>query len=456
MGSVVCWKGVCSVAREALGDYLTAVGAQIHWRRARKSLLRELTDHIADQAADYQAQGLEEKTALERAVAEMGDPEEVGRALDRLHRPQNRWMIALIALLMAIAGVFFQFLAYETTGPGMIELYPRQLLWVPLSFALLCAVWFSDCTLLLRRWWAVGLMAAATLWAVFSTNGTYRPAALYGALLLPVLYAALLCRLRSRGSLAVFLCGLAAWLLPLPALLVPSLSAYLLSGSVMLLTLSAAVGLGWFAGTRWKQLLLVWGPLLFGLGALFLCLLHGSFFTARMAYFLHPEQHLDGGGYFYFHLRRGLDPVFWDNVLNSTDLMLAFLAWRAGRWIFLLAAALLALAALLLLLRVGRLHSRSGKLLALSALLPLLLQGGLYLLFDLGYSPLAPLSLPFLSYGGSYLMVNSLLAGVLLSVFRMDTLLRDTLTDPAPHPFPSRLVLSLRKGKLLIEYPKAP
>ena len=64
----VYWKGACSVAREILGDYLAAVGAQVRWRRARKPLLRELSDHIADQAADYRAQGLEGEAALTPAV----------------------------------------------------------------------------------------------------------------------------------------------------------------------------------------------------------------------------------------------------------------------------------------------------------------------------------------------------------------------------------------------------
>ena len=92
------------MAREVLGDYLAAVGAQIRWRRARRPLLRELSDHIADQAADFQTQGLEEEAALDRAVAEMGDPETVGRDLDRLHRPQNRWGLALGVLFLLLAG----------------------------------------------------------------------------------------------------------------------------------------------------------------------------------------------------------------------------------------------------------------------------------------------------------------------------------------------------------------
>lgn len=436
------------MAREALGDYLTAVGAQIRWQRAREPLLRELSDHITDQAADYRADGLEEAHALDRAVAEMGDPETVGKDLDRLHRPKNRWGLALAVLLLALAGLFLQFMIYQVTGQGVFDVYARQAVWVPIALALLCGVWFSDCTLLLRRRWAAGLTVAAVAWAVLNTNGTYRPIALYVTLLLPVLYAALLCRRRDGRPVAVLLWGLAAWVLPLPTMLVPSASAYLLSGSSMTLVLLTAAGLGWFAGKRRKNLLLSLLPTLLGLGVLFLSGLQKGYFLRRLSGFLHPELDPNGVGYLYLHLRQGTLADLRDNVLSSTDLMLAFLAQWKGEWVFPLSAVLLALAALLLLRRVWKLRSRTGRLLALSALLPLLLQAVLYLLFNLGYSPLGPLSLPFLSYGAGYLLLNCLLVGFLLSVFRMDALLRDGPARTLSSTLPDQLDFHLPLGKV--------
>ena len=442
------------MAREVLGDYLTAVGAQIRWQRAREPLLRELSDHITDQAADYRADGLEEAHALDKAVTEMGDPETVGRDLDRLHRPKNRWGLALAVLLLSLAGLLLQFMIYQINGQGVFDVYARQAVWVPIALALLCGVWFSDCTLLLRRRWAAVLTMAAVAWAVLDTNGIYRPTALYVALLLPVLYTALLCRRRDGRPVAVLLWGLAAWVLPLPTMLVPSASAYLLSGSSMTLVLLTAAGLGWFAGKRRKNFLLSLLPTLLGLGVLFLSGLQKGYFLRRLSGFLHPELDPNGVGYLYLHLRQGTLADVCETILSSTDLMLAFLAQQAGRWVFPFAAALLALAALLLLRRVWKLRSRTGKLLALSALLPLLLQVGLYLLFNLGYSPLGPLSLPFLSYGVVYLLTNSLLVGFLLSVFRMDALLRDgparTLSSPLPDQLDLRLPLG--KGSLSIHF----
>ena len=80
------------MARDRLSEYLEAVGGQIRWKRARRPLLRELSDHIADQAAAFEAEGQSPDEALSAAVAEMGEPEAVGRELDRAsHSPAGCW-----------------------------------------------------------------------------------------------------------------------------------------------------------------------------------------------------------------------------------------------------------------------------------------------------------------------------------------------------------------------------
>ena len=216
----------------------------------------------------------------------------------------------------------------------------------------------------------------------------------------------------------------------------------------MLLTLGGAAGLGWFSGGRGKALLLAWGPAL-ALGVLLL--LQNPGFRAQMAVFFHPQRDPFGAGFLYLTLREGR--IFSDFFSsNACDYFLAFLARVLGRWVFPAAAGLLLLSAGLRLRRTARLQSRPGKILALSALLPLVLQAGLYLLFNLGWSPFVPLSLPFLSYGVGYLAVNAALAGVHLSVFRMDSLLRDSAGAAPLRPRPGQWALPLGRGTLHISY----
>ena len=126
-----------------------------------------------------------------------------------------------------------------------------------------------------------------------------------------------------------------------------------------------------------------------------------------------------------------------------------------GRWVFWAAAAGIILLAALLLRRIFRLRSRTGKLTALAALCPLLFQAAIYWLYNLGWWPSGALSLPFLSYGVTFLLVDAALAGVLLSVFRMDALVRDAVAASArPVSLPEALNIPLGRGSLHIEYRK--
>ena len=73
----------------------------------------------------------------------------------------------------------------------------------------------------------------------------------------------------------------------------------------------------------------------------------------------------------------------------------------------------------------------------------------LYIPANLGIWLIAPIALPFLSYGATALLINMALAGVLLSVFRTGEVYRDT----APHPiFSDSKFIQWADGKLTITF----
>ena len=317
-----------------------------------------------------------------------------------------------------------------------------------LAAGVLAGLWFSDYTLLLRRKWvpaaALLLFSLAPLWGLpFGWPYFTYYLMLYPTLLLPVPYAALVVSLRGRGTRAVLLCGGLALPLPIWAFVAVSSTGYLVTLASMLLVLLAAVGLGWFRGKRRWNLLAALGP---ALAIPLYFLRHLEHAARRIDAFLGPDL-------FYERLRMGELPSLF--VGSSPELLLAEAAQGLGRWVFWAAAGLIVLFAALLLRRIRALHSRTGKLLALSAFLPLFLQAAIYWLYNLGWWPLGVLSLPFLSYGVFFLLVDAALAGVLLSVFRMDALVRDTAwASSAPAPRPSALDIPLGRGQLHIEYRK--
>ena len=447
------------MAHEEAKTYLEQVGPQIRWRRARKLLCRELADHIADQAADCRRAGMPEEEAARRAVAEMGDPVEVGRALDKLHRPRNRWGLALFLLLLLAAGLAAQALLL---GGG--DALARQAAAVTGGVVLFLLAWHADYTVLLRRWWTAPLIlagiTAASLCCLFLlpvdyTGRLFPSVPVYLTLLLPPVYALAIGALRGRGWVTVLLCALAAPILCIPALLVPWISVSLVACAAMLLVLGTAVGLGWFSCNKPLGCLCAWG-VPGGLAALlFLCLAVSEYTSRRWQVFLHPEADPMGGGFFFLAVRSGMPGTYLAN--GNPELMLFQLSTEhgLGRWAFLLAGLLFVLFALLVLRRVWKLRSTAGRLAALGVLWVLLLQAALFVVYNLGYSLMAPLSLPFLSYGAGFMVVNLLLAGLLLSILRMDTLVRDSACAARRHAsFSNALSLSLPGGTLHIQWDK--
>ena len=86
---------------DRLEEYLGTVRELVRWKRARDGATQELRTHLLDQRDAYLEQGMDEEAAARESVRQMGDPVEVGTALDRVHRPKPQWgLLALVGLLL--------------------------------------------------------------------------------------------------------------------------------------------------------------------------------------------------------------------------------------------------------------------------------------------------------------------------------------------------------------------
>ena len=88
--------------------FCAQVCSAIRWEPARRMARAELTAHLEDHAEALAAKGLAPDLAAEHAVAAMGDPYELGRALDRAHPPtlpRLSRVAALAGALLLLAGI---------------------------------------------------------------------------------------------------------------------------------------------------------------------------------------------------------------------------------------------------------------------------------------------------------------------------------------------------------------
>ena len=110
-----------------VAQWLDRATAGIRFKPDRKEVRAELEAHLEDKALDFQRifPGLTEDEAQERAAAEMGDPEEIGKELARIHKPWLGYLwrasqglaVAALIWLVAVAAP----LAWNWLAPGEPE-----------------------------------------------------------------------------------------------------------------------------------------------------------------------------------------------------------------------------------------------------------------------------------------------------------------------------------------------
>ncbi|MEG1593234.1 MAG: permease prefix domain 1-containing protein [Oscillibacter sp.] len=76
----------------------------IRFRPDREAVGRELLAHLEDHCAELEEIGYDHDTAAERALTAMGNPETVGRAMDRVHTPLLGWLWMLSKCLLGFCG----------------------------------------------------------------------------------------------------------------------------------------------------------------------------------------------------------------------------------------------------------------------------------------------------------------------------------------------------------------
>lgn len=86
---------------------------QVRFQPDRQEIAKELAAHYEDHVRDLERLGYERSLAEERSLKAMGDPEEVGRAMDKAHKPLLGWLweasrgLILLALVLLLGNTAF-------------------------------------------------------------------------------------------------------------------------------------------------------------------------------------------------------------------------------------------------------------------------------------------------------------------------------------------------------------
>ena len=446
---------------EKIKEYSKTVCEQIRWKRAHEVVSEEIENHLIDQRDAYILHGEDEKSATQKAILQMGDAVSIGMGLDKTHKPKPQWtMITLTALLMLI---------------GMLSSYLMSrfsLIPYAISVTVFVVCYFLDFTIL-------GKYAKHLYFIVLATSVSYlgfvvTPPTLvssqinnraisltYLSLIFPITYSIFIYALRHKGFMGVILCGLGYIPFAAVLLLIPSFTGFVLFTISTLVILFLSITKGWFGIDKKRGLLLLLIPTLIAISFTVLYTVRNPYSLSRLSIAINPSSDPFDRGYISILVRdflanskfvgEGAIPAsFGDNItmlpVSGTNFVLAALTHKFGWVTFIGIIGVVTAFSVYGLYYSAKQKSVLGNLVSLPIVITFIYQAFTYIMNNLGFGLLSSLSLPLVSYGKTALVINSVLIGFMLSVFRTGEIFKDsTKSYTRGNP-----VFSYEDGKLII------
>ena len=458
--------------------YTKKVCEQIRWKKAHGVVAQEIENHLIDQKNAYMDMGDSESTAEEKALLQMGDPVAVGAALDSTHKPAPQWgMLGLVMVLFAI-GACIQF--YFLTNI-LDEGYRGSSYSIPLTaalflfcFAAFIVAYFLDFSFFGKHPYLlpVALLSVELLTQMIGAElngrhwlclGPFSISPTSITILFPFAFCGIVYHMRNKGKYGYLLSGIIA------AVFCLVLLSFHSSGGILLFLFSAGILMitaarkGWF-GENVRPLLLFF--LIAGIieMVVLLYVLPYRYRLERLVYFFHPEADPTGAGYIpsllqgmlenSVFLGKGASFLEWDVLkavmptMYRSDYILTFITYQYG-WAVTITILLLLIAFLVFGFRkCFRQKSVLGQMVSLCILCTFTAEILIYILVNWGCTIVAPIALPFLSYGTTALSLNMFLAGILLSTFRTGEVYQDNVKPVLNE----RKFIQWDDGKLIISF----
>ncbi len=229
-----------------------------------------------------------------------------------------------------------------------------------------------------------------------------------------------------------------------------------------LVILCLAISKKWFKVKVLHGFLLVFIPITIALILIFV-VFYGSHQWERIQAVFDPSSYADSSGYIAAQAKallagsnmfgHGIIPdttttIAW--VGNDTDYLLTYLIFNTGWISFIVIMGLLLFFIIKGFLLCFRQKSSLALFVSVSTMMTFTMQVMGYVIVNLGFPVIAPISLPLISYGNIATTINLTLIGIMLSVFRTGDIIKDKNISQVW----KRNIVTYRDGKLIISLSK--
>jgi cell division protein FtsW (lipid II flippase) len=154
--------------KKKLDNYLDRVCAEVRAKGMHREIREELSGHFQDLMLERQQLGATEEEAQQYAIAQMGDPQVIGRGLHKIHKPRSPWgLLTAVMMLSAVSLLGMGAIEAGTSfNPALADLTMRQTVFIILGIAVMTGMYFFNFKLLQR---ASGFIYAAALMAIVAS-----------------------------------------------------------------------------------------------------------------------------------------------------------------------------------------------------------------------------------------------------------------------------------------------
>lgn len=436
-----------------ISKYINTVCDQIRWKTAHASISEEITNHIVDQKNAFLAIGLDEKTATDRAIREMGDPILVGTELDRTHRPKIEWtIVALTGVILLLGLVIKLFVSFDSDGPMQLS---SIILSTAIGIGVMLAGYFLDFTIIGKYSKIIFFGLFAIILGIIIITPRLAGEYFYVKFLLllfPTAFTGIIYSMRNKGYKGIVLITL--FLVTFTFFIqITAFSSLFIFLATSLFLITYSILKGWFNVKKLSAILIIYLPVITGA---IITLISNPYYLHRLKGALNASSDPYGAGYLSILTREiiGNAKFFGQSAYSTmlpniqTDFLLTYLIYKYGWLAFIVVITVISALIVRSFMLSSRQKSMLGKLVATSVLITFTMQVILYVAFNLGFQPIAPLTLPLVSYGGTATIINMLLIGIMLSVFKTGNL----ISDKALHSRTSKnKFFDIVDGKIIID-----
>ncbi|MEW4326915.1 FtsW/RodA/SpoVE family cell cycle protein [Rossellomorea marisflavi] len=398
---------------EPFKDYISAVCSRIRNKDVHEEVALELEDHLHTLKEHAMKEGRSEKDAVDYAISQMGDPATVGKQLHQTHRPTFDVTILIPVAVISVFGLIsMYFIQFQSNITGIGDIFQSSLIYYLAGLILMIACFFYDYRKLSRYSGVIygGTVALLLLTRLIGVK-------VDGISYLDIGFATLHISGIAPFLLVVAFAGMFSewnWHAPKKAMIGIGLLAIpillLASDGFAAYALGLAVALTLMMATKAKlHQILLFAFSVIALPALF----KPDFFSPVSAGDGAGIRTLfEGAGWF------GTDPAV--NLSNEmhTDYILAYMVHSFG-WVSAIVTLMFTLVFTIRLIQTSKntLHS-FGRVLTIGVTVVFGIQFVAAILTNTGVLPPSGITMPFMSFGGTHVLIDMMAAGLVLSVYR--------------------------------------